>query len=47
MVRSYIVRQLEEARLQLGNVQSDMSGDILKAIDYAEPIGRIDTVSWD
>ncbi|MCO5198876.1 MAG: hypothetical protein M9941_14115 [Anaerolineae bacterium] len=43
MVRSYIVRQLEEARLQLGNVQSDMSGDILKAIDYAEPIGRIDT----
>lgn len=43
MVRTYIVRQLEEARLQLGNVQAEMSGDILKAIDYAEPIGRIDT----
>jgi hypothetical protein len=43
MLRTFIVNQLEEARLALGNVQAEMGQDILKAIDYAESLGRVDT----
>ena len=43
MLRTFIVNQLEEARLALGNVQAELGQDIIKAIDHAEPLGRIDT----
>jgi hypothetical protein len=43
LLRKTVVAQLEQARLQLGNVQQAMSRDIILAMDYAEPLGRVDT----
>jgi hypothetical protein len=43
ILRVTISARLEEARLQLANVQQELSNDIIKAIDHAEPIGRADT----
>jgi hypothetical protein len=43
ILRNTISARLEETRLQLANVQQELSSDIIKAIDHAEPIGRADT----
>lgn len=43
LLRQTIAARLEEVRVQLGAVSEDMSGDIMLAIDHAEPLGRADT----
>ncbi len=43
LLRETIANRLEQLRLQVSNIQQDMSRDIIKAIDHAEPIGRADT----
>jgi hypothetical protein len=43
ILRENVAKRLEETRLQLGNVQSELSRDIIKAMDHAEPLGRVDT----
>jgi hypothetical protein len=43
LLRDTIATRLEQARMDLGNVQSELSRDIVKAMDHAEPIGRADT----
>jgi hypothetical protein len=43
LLRQTVSRRLEEARLQLGAVSQELGRDIMKAIDYAEPLGRVDT----
>ncbi|MCP4360177.1 MAG: hypothetical protein GY796_19390 [Chloroflexi bacterium] len=43
LLRDTIASRLEQTRLQLGTVQADLSRDIVKAIDHAEPLGRVDT----
>ncbi len=42
MLRYAVANRLEEVRLRLARVQEDMSHDIILAIDYAEPVGRVD-----
>ena len=42
-LRETIASRLEQSRLQLASVQQELSRDIVKAIDFAEPIGRADT----
>lgn len=43
LLRDTIAARLEQSRMQLGNVQADLSRDIVKAMDHAEPLGRVDT----
>ncbi|GJM42561.1 MAG: hypothetical protein DHS20C20_28430 [Ardenticatenaceae bacterium] len=43
LLRKTIADRLEGSRLQLGGVIEALSRDIIKAIDHAEPIGRVDT----
>lgn len=43
MLRNTISARLEQSRVQLGSVQADLSRDIIKAMDHAEPLGRVDT----
>lgn len=43
ILRDTIARRLEQTRLQLSNVHQDLSQDIIKAIDHAEPLGRADS----
>ena len=43
LLRSSISDRLQAVRLELANVQQELSSDIIKAIDFAEPIGGIDT----
>ncbi|HUS94285.1 MAG TPA: hypothetical protein VMZ24_03800 [Patescibacteria group bacterium] len=43
ILRDTIASRLEESRLQLGTIHQELSRDIVKAIDYAEPLGRADT----
>ncbi len=43
LLRETIAARLEETRLQLGNVSEELSGDIIKAMDHAEALGRADT----
>ena len=43
LLRMTISSRLEEARLQLGAVTQELGRDIIKAIDHAEPLGRVDT----
>jgi hypothetical protein len=43
ILRNTIAARLEETRLQLANVHTELSRDIIKAIDHAEPLGRADT----
>jgi len=43
ILRNTIAARLEETRLQLANVYTELSRDIIKAIDHAEPLGRADT----
>jgi hypothetical protein len=42
LLRETIAARLDESRLQLSGVQQEISGDIIKAIDHAEPLGRVD-----
>jgi hypothetical protein len=42
ILRDTIASRLEESRLKLSTVHQDLSRDIVKAIDYAEPLGRAD-----
>ncbi len=43
LLRMTIASRMEEARLQLGSVIQELGRDIIKAIDHAEPLGRVDT----
>lgn len=43
ILRDTIASRLEETRLRLANVHQDLSRDIIKAIDHAEPLGRADS----
>jgi len=43
ILRKTIADRLEGSRLKLGNVNEELSRDIIKAIDHAEPLGRVDT----
>jgi hypothetical protein len=43
LLRETISSRLEQTRLQLSNVHQVLSSDIIKAIDYAEPLGRADS----
>lgn len=43
LLRKTIADRLEGSRLQLGGVTEALSRDIIKAIDHAEPLGRVDT----
>ena len=43
LLRKTIADRLEGSRLQLGSISEELSRDIIKAIDHAEPLGRVDT----
>jgi hypothetical protein len=43
LLRQTVSSRLEEARLQLGAVSQELGRDIMKAIDHAESLGRVDT----
>ena len=43
ILRSTISNKLEEVRLQLSGVHQELSRDIIKAMDYAESLGEVDT----
>jgi hypothetical protein len=43
IIRETLAARLEEVRLKLSNVHQDLSGDIIKAIDHAEPLGRAES----
>lgn len=43
LLRNTIAERLSDARLQLSQVLTTLSKDIIKAIDFAAPIGRTDT----
>jgi methyl-accepting chemotaxis protein len=43
MLRETIAKQIEAARVRLSAVHQELSRDIIKAMDYAEPLGEIDT----
>lgn len=43
LLRDTIAARLEESRLRLANVHQELSRDIIKAIDHAEPLGRADS----
>lgn len=43
LLRKTIADRLEGSRLQLGGITEELSRDIIKAIDHAEPLGRVDT----
>ncbi len=43
LLREAIARQLEEARVRLSGVHQTLSRDIIKVMDFAEPLGELDT----
>ncbi len=43
LLRNTIAARLEQSRMQLGSIQADLGRDIVKAMDHAEPLGRVDT----
>lgn len=43
LIRSTIASRLEESRLQLSYVHQELGRDIVRAMDYAEELGRADT----
>jgi hypothetical protein len=43
LLRKTVADRLEGSRLQLGGITEELSRDIIKAIDHAEPLGRVDT----
>ena len=44
LLRKTIADRLDQTRLEFSTVHSEISGDIIKAIDHAEPLGRADTL---
>lgn len=44
LLRKTIADRLDETRLKFSSVHQEISGDIIKAIDLAEPLGRADTL---
>lgn len=42
LLRETLAARFEEVRLQFAQIQEALSNDIIKAIDFAEPMGRID-----
>lgn len=44
LLRETMAARLEEVRLTFSTVHQDISHDIIKAIDHAEPLGRADTL---
>ncbi len=43
LLRNTVAARLEQSRVKLSQVQQELSRDIVKAMDYAEPLGRVDT----
>lgn len=43
LLRETVATRMEASRVQLGAIQEELSQDIIKAIDHAEPLGRVDT----
>lgn len=43
LLRETIAKQLEQARVRLSGVHQELSRDIIKAMDHAEPLGEVDT----
>lgn len=43
LLRKTIADRLEGTRLLMGGISEELSRDIIKAIDHAEPMGRVDT----
>lgn len=43
VIRETIAARLEEERMKLSNAHQELSRDIVKAIDFAEPLGRADS----
>ena len=43
ILREAMSARLDESRLQLSAVHQELGRDIIKAIDFAEPLGRADT----
>ncbi len=43
LLREGISARLDAVRLELGNIQARLSRDIVLAIDFAEPLGQLDT----
>ena len=43
LLRNTISARLNEVRLDLSTVHQDLASDIVKAVDYAEDLGRADT----
>lgn len=43
LLRETIASRLEQSRTQLASVHQELSRDIVKAMDYAESLGRADT----
>lgn len=43
LLRETISTRLEELRLRLSDVHQELSRDIIKAMDYAESLGEVDT----
>ncbi len=42
MLRETLAGRFNEVRLQFGRIQETLSADIIKAIDFSEPFGRVD-----
>jgi hypothetical protein len=43
IIRDTIAARLEEERMKLSNAHQELSRDIVKAMDFAEPLGRADS----
>lgn len=43
LLRETLAARLEELRLRLSQVHQELSRDIIKAMEHAEPLGRVDT----
>ncbi|MCZ7668842.1 MAG: hypothetical protein M5U34_17385 [Chloroflexi bacterium] len=44
ILRETLAARLEQSRLQLTNVHQELGRDIVRAMDYAEPLGRADNL---
>lgn len=43
LLRETVSARLEQSRVQLGTIQASLSRDIVMGIQYAEPLGRVNT----
>ncbi|HID51751.1 MAG TPA: hypothetical protein EYP41_06925 [Anaerolineae bacterium] len=43
LLRETVASRLEQTRVKFSQVQQELSRDIVKAMDHAEPLGRVDT----